>query len=129
MTISRPALARICAAASLLLTTFSNVDTSTAAGALAVGNCGAYGLSYDYKQPGAATAAALRQCTGSECQVAASMKSNCAAFAIDGHNACGAYGYATASQLAEAQNTALRSCYRYGGKDCVIRAFVCDVKN
>ena len=28
----------------------------------------------------------------------------------------------------EAENVALKSCYKYGGKDCVIRAFACDVK-
>jgi hypothetical protein len=33
-----------------------------------------------------------------------------------------------ASRLGQAQNTALRYCYRNGGKDCVIRAWVCDSK-
>ena len=31
-------------------------------------------------------------------------------------------------RLGEAQNSALRHCYEYGGKDCVIRAWVCDAK-
>ena len=52
----------------------------------------------------------------------------CAALAIDGHNACGAFGYASAPRLGQAQNTALQYCYRNGGKDCVIRAWVCDGK-
>ena len=42
--------------------------------------------------------------------------------------ACGAFGYAAAPRLGQAQNTALRYCYRNGGKDCVIRAWVCDAK-
>ena len=42
--------------------------------------------------------------------------------------ACAAYGYANAPKLGQAQNTALQHCYKYGGKDCVIRAFICDGK-
>jgi hypothetical protein len=98
-----------------------------AAGALAIGNCGAYGLSYDFPQPEAANAAALARCSG-DCKVAAPMRGNCAALSIDVHNACGAFGYAAAPRLGQAQNTALRYCYRNGGKDCVIRAWVCDAK-
>jgi hypothetical protein len=124
----RRALARIGVASSLLLMTSSGFELAQAAGALAVGNCGAYGLAYDFKESTAASAAALKQCTG-DCQLATAMKRNCAALAIDGHNACGPYGYAAAPQLAQAQNTALQYCYRYGGKDCVIRASVCDEKN
>jgi len=41
---------------------------------------------------------------------------------------CGSYGFAAASRLGPAQNTALKQCYSNGGKDCVIRAFVCDAK-
>jgi hypothetical protein len=44
------------------------------------------------------------------------MKRNCAALAIDGRNVCGAYGFAAASRLGNAQNTALRQCYQYGGR-------------
>jgi hypothetical protein len=28
----------------------------------------------------------------------------------------------------QVQNMALRQCYQFGGKDCVIRAWACDVK-
>jgi Domain of unknown function (DUF4189) len=52
----------------------------------------------------------------------------CGAIAIDGKNVCGPHGYAVAARLGEAQNTALRQCYQYGGKDCVIRAWACDAK-
>ena len=41
---------------------------------------------------------------------------------------CGPNGYANASRLGVAQNTALKHCYKYGGKDCVIRAWICDGK-
>jgi hypothetical protein len=43
-------------------------------------------------------------------------------------NPCGPRGSGQASQLGDAQNSALRQCYRGGGKDCVIRTFVCDGK-
>ena len=110
-------------------TLLGSVDggTAQAAGALAVGNCGAYGVAYDFTEADQASAAALHQCAG-DCKVAASMRGNCAALSIDMHNACGAFGYAAAPQLGQAENTALRYCYRNGGKDCVIRAFVCDAK-
>ena len=120
---------RVLVATSLLIAIVLSVPgTQTqAAGALAIGNCGAYGLSYDFPQLEAANAAALAQCSG-DCKVATAMRGNCAALSIDMHNACGAYGYAAAPKLGLAQNTALRYCYRNGGKDCVIRAWVCDAK-
>ena len=99
-----------------------------AAGALAVGNCGAYGFAYDFTGEQAARDAALKKCTGKDCKVVTAMKRNCAAFAVDGKNFCGAYGFAAASRLGQAQNTALQQCYGHGGKECVIRAFVCDAK-
>lgn len=99
-----------------------------AAGALAVGSCGSYGFAYDYLRADAAQTEAMRKCSGQGCRVVAWMKRNCAAFAVDMRNACGSYGFAAASRLGPAQNTALRQCYSNGGKDCVIRAFVCDGK-
>ena|SRR6185295_1750328 len=115
--------AAICAATQIALVPVA----AQAAGALAVGSCGAYGFAYDFRQEQAARTAALRKCTG-DCKVVTAMKRNCAALAVDGANACGAYGFAAASRLGPAQNTALRQCYQFGGKDCVIRAFVCDAK-
>lgn len=97
-----------------------------AAGALAVGACGAYGFSFDYPQAEAAKAAAQAKCAGN-CKVVV-MRRGCAAFAVDGRNFCGAHGYAVASRLGAAQNTALKHCYKYGGRDCVIRAWACDGK-
>lgn len=114
-----------CVAVAAVLLAASTV-AGRAAGAFAVGACGAYGFSYDYPQADAAREAALGQCTG-DCKVVA-VKRACAAFAIDGTNVCGPHGYATAAKLGAAQNTALRQCYRYGGRDCVVRAWICDAK-
>jgi hypothetical protein len=50
----------------------------------------------------------------------------CAAFAIDAKNTCGPSGWAKAVTLAQAQNVAAEQCHRFGGKTCVIRAWVCD---
>ena len=65
---------------------------------------------------------------GAQCKVVMMLKRSCAALAIDGHKPCGPHGYASARRLGQAQNVALQSCYKYGGKDCVIRAWVCDSK-
>jgi hypothetical protein len=117
--------ARAAAALSVLLIAVSTVE---AAGAMAIGQCAAYGYAFDYRQMPAARAQALRKCIGGACKVVATMRRGCVAFAIDGRNACGAHGYAVAPQLGQAQNVALRFCYKYGGHDCVIRAFACDAK-
>ena len=99
-----------------------------AAGAMAVGQCAAYGYAADFAKPDAARAAAQGKCIGRDCKVVMTLKRSCAAFAIDGHRPCGPHGFASARRLGEAENVALKSCYQYGGKDCVIRAFACDVK-
>jgi hypothetical protein len=99
-----------------------------AAGAMAVGQCAAYGYAYDFAKADAARVAAERKCVGQNCKVVMMLKRSCAAFAIDGHKPCGPHGFASARRLGEAENVALKSCYQFGGKDCVIRAFACDVK-
>jgi hypothetical protein len=118
-------LTRMIAAASLLI---GSVGITQAAGALAIGTCGAYGYSFGFPEEGAAQSAALEKCTGTGCKVVATIRKGCAAFAVDGHNACGPHGYAVTARLGAAQNTAMSYCYRFGGKDCVIRAWACDVK-
>jgi hypothetical protein len=125
MSIFARAVARIVVAGSLAV---GGIGPAQAAGALAVGTCGAYGFAYDYQQAEAARIAALGKCKGSTCKIVTAMRGSCAAFAIDGRNSCGPLGYASATRLGQAQNTALRQCYRFGGKDCVIRAWVCDAK-
>jgi hypothetical protein len=102
------------------------MEAGKAAGALAVGSCGAYGFAYDYQDDAAAAQAALGKCSGG-CKVVP-VKKACGAVAIDGRSACRAYGYAVAIRLGLAQNTALQQCYENGGKDCVIRAWACDAK-
>jgi hypothetical protein len=99
-----------------------------AAGAMAIGICGAYGYAIDFVDAAKAPATALQRCQGNGCKVVATMKRSCAAYAIDATNVCGPHGYAVAKSLARAQNAALKHCYKFGGKDCVIRAFVCDGK-
>ena len=105
-----------------------SVPAGHAAGAMAVGQCAAYGYAADYSNAEAARAAAQGKCVGRDCKVVMTLKRSCAAFAIDGHKPCGPHGFASARKLGEAENVALKSCYQYGGKDCVIRAFACDVK-
>jgi hypothetical protein len=102
------------------------VTESWAAGAFAIGKCGAYGQAYDYAGEANARAAALKQCKG-DC-TAVTMKHACAALAIDIANPCGAHGYAVKPQIAHSLNTATKKCYEFGGKECVIRAWACDAK-
>ena len=121
MTCFGRAVTGVVAAASLLI---GATAVGKAAGALAIGACGADGFAYDYAQDDAATQAALGKCAGG-CKVVP-VRRACGAIAIDVRNACGAHGYAVAARLGQAQNTALRHCYQHGGKDCVIRAWACD---
>jgi hypothetical protein len=103
-----------------------SASSAQAAGAIAVGTCGAYGLAYDYERAAAASRAALGKCEGG-CKVVPVTRA-CGAIAIDVRNACGPHGYAVARRLGEAENMALKQCYQFGGKDCVIRAWACDAK-
>jgi len=97
-----------------------------AAGAFAIGKCGAYGEAYDYAGVAGARAAALKQCKG-EC-TAVTMKRACAALSIDMANPCGPHGYAVEPRISSSLNEATRKCYEYGGKECVIRAWACDAR-
>jgi hypothetical protein len=99
-----------------------------AAGALATGNCGAYGYAFDDPSAKSAEKRALRACRGKNCRVVATVRRGCAAFAVDGSNFCGAHGWATADTLGRAQNAATKTCYKFGGRNCVIRAWACDAK-
>jgi hypothetical protein len=99
---------------------------SQAAGAFAIGKCGAYGQAFDYAGEDAALAAARKQCKG-ECTTV-TMKRACAALSIDMTNPCGAHGYAVKPQISSSLNAATRKCYEFGGKECVIRAWACDAK-
>ena len=103
-----------------------SVGPSQAAGAFAIGKCGAYGQAFDYPAEAGALAAARKQCKG-ECTTV-TMKRACAAFAVDMTNPCGAHGYAVKPQISSSLNAATKKCYEFGGKECVIRAWACDAK-
>ncbi len=112
--------------AAVLLLSVGAADVASAAGALAVGKCGAYGQAFDYPAQDAALAAARKQCKG-ECTTV-TINRACAAFAVDMKNPCGAHGYAVAPRISSSLNQATKKCYDYGGKECVIRAWACDAK-
>jgi hypothetical protein len=104
------------------------VNTARAAGALAIGSCGAFGEAFDYASVEAATQSALSKCQGDRCRVVATSKRGCAAFAVDFSDPCGAHGWGKGARLGRSQNAALEACYKGGGKECVIRTFFCDAK-
>ncbi|RDV05290.1 DUF4189 domain-containing protein [Undibacter mobilis] len=124
--------ARVVVVASLLFAiatmTFVTVSIARAAGALAVGSCGAFGEAYDYASVAAAHESALAKCQGDACRVVTTSKRTCTAFAVDFANPCGAFGWGQGGKLGVTQNAALEACYREGGKECVIRTFFCDAR-
>ena len=113
-------------ALTLLLAASRFVSEAWAAGAFAVGKCGAYGQAYDYPAEDSARIAALKQCKG-QCTTV-TMKRACAALAIDLKNPCGPHGYAVKPKISSSLNAATRKCYEFGGKECVIRAWACDAR-
>jgi hypothetical protein len=106
----------------------AGLAAANAAGALAVGKCAAYGYAYDYPSSEAAQVAAIEKCGDASCSKVVTTDKGCVALAVDGHKPCGPNGFANAPRLGVAQNTALKYCYKFGGKDCVIRAWICDGK-
>ncbi len=117
--------ALLTATAALMLVT---VNTARAAGALAIGACGAFGEAYDFHSVAEARQSALTKCQGNTCRVVATVARGCAAMAVDFNKPCGAHGWGKGPRLGASQNQALRSCYHDGGKECVIRTFFCDAK-
>jgi hypothetical protein len=111
----------------VLVTTTRFISETWAAGAFAIGKCGAYGQAYDYAAESAARAAALKQCKSGDCKMI-TMKRACAAFSVDITNPCGPHGYAVRPKISASLNEATRECYKFGGKECVIRAWACDAK-
>jgi hypothetical protein len=101
------------------------IGTAQAAGALAVGTCGAYGYGFDYSNPRDASAAALSKCVGGQCKVVGIVHKGCAAMAVDAKNPCGS---SINSHLGKAENASMRRCVQFGGHDCVVRAWACDEK-
>jgi hypothetical protein len=104
------------------------VNTARAAGALAIGSCGAFGEAFDFGSIEQASQSALSKCQGESCRVVTTARRGCAAFAVDFTNPCGAHGWGKGPRLGRSQNEALEACYKDGGKECVIRTFFCDAK-
>jgi hypothetical protein len=102
------------------------ITETSAAGAFAIGKCGAYGQAYNYAGEKMARAEALKHCKG-KC-TALTMKRACVALAVDMANPCGAHGYAVKPRISSSLNEATRKCHEFGGKECVIRAWACDAK-
>src|ERR1700744_4409489 len=73
------------------------VTESWAAGAFAIGKCGAYGQAFDYAGEAGARAAALKQCKG-QC-TALAMKRACAALSVDMKNPCAGHGYSVETKI------------------------------
>ena len=117
--------ALVLATATLMLVA---VNTARAAGALAIGTCGAFGEAYDFPTVDEAQSRALSKCQDDSCRVVTTAKRGCAAFAVDFTNPCGAHGWGKGARLGRSQNAALQACYQDGGKECVIRTFFCDAK-
>jgi len=115
----------VIAAASVVI---AATGVAHAAGALAVGTCGAYGYGFDYRKVTDARAAAMKQCVGSACKIVGDIRRGCAALAIDAKRPCGSFGWAINSHLGKAENASLKRCYEFGGRDCVVRAWACDEK-
>jgi hypothetical protein len=113
------------AAACLLIVA---AGAAQAAGAFAVGACGAYGYGFDYRGMADARAAAMKKCAGKDCKIVGDLRRACAAMSVDAKNPCGSYGWAIGSHLGKAENTSMRRCYEFGGHNCVVRAWVCDEK-
>jgi Domain of unknown function (DUF4189) len=118
------AQARVIGLVSLLM--LMGAAPSLAAGAFAIGKCGAYGEAFDYPAEDQARAAAQKKCRG-DCTMV-TMKRACAAFSVDMTNPCGPHGYAVRPRISTSLNEATRECYKFGGKQCVIRAWACDAK-
>ena len=104
------------------------IGAAHAAGAMAVGACGAYGYGFDFHNMADAHSAAMSKCTGSSCKIVGDVREGCAAMAIDAKNPCGSFGWAINSHLGKAENASIRRCYEFGGHECVVRAWACDEK-
>ena len=53
----------------IVCTSVALIGAAEAAGAMAVGACGAYGYGFDYSKAADARAAAMSKCTGNTCKI------------------------------------------------------------
>jgi hypothetical protein len=116
---------RVLATACFLI---ASIGAASAAGAFAIGGCGAYGYGYDFRHATDARAAAMKKCSGRGCKIVGEFRRGCAAMAVDAKNLCGPYGWALNAHLGKAENASMRRCSQFGGRECVVRAWACDEK-
>ncbi|MGI0135206.1 MAG: DUF4189 domain-containing protein [Candidatus Micrarchaeaceae archaeon] len=102
----------------------AGISAVHAAGALAVGKCGAFGSSWNYKSQVLAQGAALTRCPDTSCQVYLTVVTSCVALAYDTNNC--AWGANTGLTLQQAVAAAIAACQQHGGTNCVIRTSFCD---
>jgi len=119
---------RFAIAAAAACAVMATIGAAEAAGALAVGACGAFGYGFDYTKVTDARAAAMSKCSGDNCKIVGVVRRGCAAMAVDAKNPCGSFGWAINSHLGKAENASMRRCFEFGGRDCVVRAWACDEK-
>jgi len=90
-------------ATTLLLATatlmLAAVNAARAAGALAIGACGAYCEAHDFRTAEEARQSALAKCKSDSCRVVAVTQRGCATFAVDFTDGCGAHGWGKAPRL------------------------------
>jgi hypothetical protein len=90
-------------AATLLLATATlmlvAVNAARAAGALAIGACGAYCEAHDFRTVEEARESAPAKCKSDSCRVVAVTLSGCATFAVDFTDGCGALGWGKGPRL------------------------------
>ena len=104
----------------------ASVATVQARGALAIGDCGAWGGAWNYDDDDDARERARNECKGRNCKVVTSFDGLCAAFAYDRARTCGAWGWATRQRQRDAEEVAMDECEKAGGRDCQVRARFCD---
>ena len=112
--------------AAVLVALTSSVSTVQARGALAIGDCGAWGGSWNYDDDEDARERARSECKGRNCKVVTSFEGLWAAFAVDRSRSCGAWGWATRQRQSQAEDVAIDECEKAGGRNCQIRARFCD---
>ena len=133
MTDSFTPVMRALVAATLLLATATlmlvAVNTARAAGALAIGACGAFGEAYDFRTVDEARKSALAKCQGDTCRVVTVDQARLRRLRGRFHQSLRRpwLGQGAAARP-RARTRRLRSCYKDGGKECVIRTFFCDAK-
>jgi hypothetical protein len=121
----RPVLTLVTAVAIIIGSQFIDVGRATAGGAIAVGKCDRIGWSYGSNLD-TARYRALWECSrngDSTCRIVTTTVDACAAIAVSGD--CGSRGWATAGSRARAEQMALNECWKFGGRDCSVRRWVC----